>query len=201
MNILRRIKNCQIVRGIYFLCSQYFVLNRSSFGYLSKNARITPPFKIINPQNVFIYSDCSLGENLIISALNAKFILKRGCAVAEGLNVRTGNHARVIGKFVGDITEKEKPLGYDNDVVVEEDVWIGANVTLLSGVTIGRGSTIAAGAVVTKSIPPYCIAGGVPARIIKFYWTIDEIIEHEAKLYPSEERMSKEELELLFAKS
>ena len=82
-------------------------------------------------------------------------------------------------------------------MIVEEDVWIGANVTLLSGVTIGRGATIAAGAVVNKSIPPYCVAGGVPAKVIKFYWTIDEILEHEKVLYPEEERYSREDLEQL----
>lgn len=53
----------------------------------------------------------------------------------------TGNHARIIGLYVKDITEANKPKGYDKDVVVEEDVWIGCNVTLLSGVTIGRGTT------------------------------------------------------------
>lgn len=68
-------------------------------------------------------------------------------------------------------------------------------MTLLSGVTIGRGATIAAGAVVAKSMPPYCICGGVPAKPIKFYWSVDEILEHEAKLYPEEERFSREELE------
>ena len=45
-------------------------------------------------------------------------------------------------------------------------------------------STVAAGAVVTKSLPPYGICGGVPAKPIKFYWTIDQILEHEEKLYP-----------------
>lgn len=63
-------------------------------------------------------------------------------------------------------------------------VWIGCNVTLLVGVTIGRGSTVGAGAVVSKSMPSYCICGGVPAKFIKLYWTIDQILEHETKLYP-----------------
>lgn len=68
-------------------------------------------------------------------------------------------------------------------------------MTLLSGVTIGSGVTIAAGAVVAKSMPPYCICGGVPAKVIKFYWSVDEIIEHESKLYPENERYSRGELE------
>lgn len=51
--------------------------------------------------------------------------------------------------------------------VIEADVWIGHGVTVLEGVIIGRGSVIAAGAVVTRSIPPYSIAGGIPARVIR----------------------------------
>ena len=65
----------------------------------------------------------------------------------------------------------------------------------MSGVTIGRGCTVAAGAVVAKSMPPYAVVGGVPAKVIKFQWTIDEILEHERVLYPENERFTREELE------
>lgn len=54
------------------------------------------------------------------------------------------------------------------DVVIGNDVWIAANVTILSGVNIGDGAVIGAGAVVTRNIPPYAIAAGNPARVIKF---------------------------------
>lgn len=100
--------------------------------------------------------------------------------------------------FITEISETNKPSGYDRDVIVENDVWIGCNVTLLCGVHIGRGSTIAAGSVVNRNIPPYCIAGGVPARFIKFYWSIDEILSHEKKLYPIEDRFTREQLETIF---
>ncbi len=52
-------------------------------------------------------------------------------------------------------------------VIVEDDVLIGANVVVLEGVTIGKGSVVGAGAVVTKDIPPYSVATGIPARVIK----------------------------------
>lgn len=52
-------------------------------------------------------------------------------------------------------------------VVIEDDCWIAANSVILAGVTIGKGCVIAAGSVVTKDIPPYSIAAGVPARVIK----------------------------------
>ena len=49
----------------------------------------------------------------------------------------------------------------------ESDVWLGAGVRMLRNVTIGRGSVVGAGSVVTKSLPPYSVAVGVPARVIK----------------------------------
>lgn len=51
--------------------------------------------------------------------------------------------------------------------IIDEDVWIGANSSILSGVHIGKGCVIAAGSVVTKDIPPFSIAAGVPAKVIK----------------------------------
>ncbi len=133
-----------------------------------------------------------------MSTPNAKIIFKGNDAVAEHLTIHTGNHARKQGMFVTDFTEENKPKGYDHDVIIEKDVWIGANVTILAGVTIGRGATIAAGAVVNKDVPPYSVVGGVPAKVIKFYWTIDQIIEHEEKLYPDNERYRRNELQMIF---
>jgi len=53
------------------------------------------------------------------------------------------------------------------DVYIGNDVWIGQDVTVMSGLSIGDGSVVGTGAVVTKSIPPYSIAVGVPARPVK----------------------------------
>lgn len=93
----------------------------------------------------------------------------------------TGDHRiDVIGKYIMD--SKEKLPENDAPVVIEDDVWTGANVTILKGVTIGRGSVIAAGAVVTKSFPPYSVIGGVPAKVLKMRFSEKEIEEHEEKL-------------------
>lgn len=53
-------------------------------------------------------------------------------------------------------------------IVVEDDVWIGESAIIMSGVHIGRGAVIGAGAVVTKDIPPYAVAVGTPAKVIKY---------------------------------
>ena len=170
---------------------------KRSFGFIGEGVSLFPPVFISNPKNVFLYGDNGL-SNASILTTNARFIMKPHSGAAAGLRVSTGNHAMILGRFYRTITEDEKPKGLDKDVVVESDVWIGMNVTLLAGVTIGRGATLATGAVVTKDIPPYCVAGGVPAKFIKFKWTIDQIIEHEKRLYPEEERLSRDFLEQLF---
>ncbi|MBR5747463.1 MAG: acyltransferase [Prevotella sp.] len=160
-----------------------------------RNIKIIPPIFVANKSNVIIGDNVGIGPYAYITGTNAKLIIKGNCSIAEHFTVHTGNHARIKGKFVSDITEKAKPKGYDKDVIIEQDVWVGCNVTLLSGVHIGRGATIAAGAVVTKDVPPYCTVGGVPAKTLKRNFSIDEIIEHEQILYPEEERYSREELE------
>lgn len=199
MNISQKIKNNRFIRGAYFFYRNYFgCCKRSKFGYIADDVMLTPPIKIDNPKNVFLYGDNGL-NNADLLVTNARFIMKPHSGAAEGLRVTTGNHAMIVGRFYRTITETEKPKGIDKDVVVESDVWIGRNVTILSGVTIERGAIIAAGAIVNKDIPPYCIAGGVPAKPIKFKWTIEQILEHESILYPEEERYSREELERIFA--
>ena len=98
----------------------------------------------------------------------------------------TGDHRiDIMGKYIADVTVEDKFVDgvnvYDQPVVIEDDVWCGANVTILKGVTIGRGSVVAAGAVVTKSFPPYSIIGGIPAKLLKMRFTEEEIKEHERK--------------------
>ncbi len=198
MNLKISVKNNRFIRGMYFLYKSYFGLDRNKFAHIGKDVTINPPYGFGNCKKISIGNNVGIGGKCNISAINAKFIIKDNVAIAGGLSVHTGNHARILGKFVTDITEENKPKGYDLDVIIESDVWIASNVTILAGVTIGRGATIAAGAVVAKSIPPYCIVGGVPAKVIKFYWNIEQILEHETKLYSSDERYTREQLEEIF---
>ena len=191
-------KNNRFIRGLYHLYRSYFGYSKRSYGYYGKGVTITPPIHIDNPKNVFLHGDNGL-NGASISATNARFIMKKHSGAAEGLRVSTGNHAMILGRFYRTITENEKPSGYDLDIIVESDVWIGRNVTLLAGVTLGRGCTIAAGAVVNRSTPPYSLVGGVPAKFIKFKWTIDEILYHESQIYPEDERYTREQLETIFA--
>lgn len=66
-----------------------------------------------------------------------------------------------------DATIKSQGIRSAGDIVLEDDVWLGLGVKVLEGVRIGKGAVVGAGAVVTKDIPPYAIAVGVPARVIR----------------------------------
>lgn len=198
MNIIRKVKNDLLIRGFYMLYKQYFAIRESKFGYMANNVIITPPSIFIGEENCYIYDNVSIGANAHVSTPNAKIIIKEHVQIADHFTVHTGNHARLIGTYIDGVNEQNKPKGYDNDIIINNDVWIGSNVTLLSGVTIGRGATIAAGAVVNNDVPPYCLVGGIPAKIIKINWSLEEILKHEDKLYPEEQRLGKEFLEKLF---
>lgn len=87
-----------------------------------------------------------------------------------GDDVHIACHAAIIAsehdyEKLGTAAFSKDMLG--RGIIIENSVWIGANAVILDGVTIGTGSVIGAGAVVTRDIPAYSIAVGVPARVIK----------------------------------
>lgn len=64
-------------------------------------------------------------------------------------------------------------------VLIDNDVWIGSRAMVMGGVHIGNGAVVGAGAIVTKDVPPYAIVAGVPAKIIRYRFSPDEIIKLE----------------------
>ncbi len=86
----------------------------------------------------------------------------KDCMVASHSSLYANNHI---------FADPERPFreqGVSSEgIVIEDDCWLGTGVRVLDGVTIGKGSVIGAGSVVTKDIPPYSVAVGVPARVIK----------------------------------
>lgn len=79
--------------------------------------------------------------------------------------------SQLWGPVTPEVADMHMKMGHPSckgDIVIENDVWIGAKSTVMSGVKISNGAVVAAGSVVTKDVPPYAIVGGNPAKIIKF---------------------------------
>lgn len=143
--------------------------------------------------NLSAGDNTSIPKGSVFYCTEASLTIGNNIIYAPHPTIITGDHRiDVIGKYI--IDSHAKLPQNDAPVVIEDDVWAGANITILKGVTIGRGSVIAADAVVNKSCPPYSIIGGIPAKVLNFRFTIDEILEHEKKLYPEEKIFTKEEL-------
>lgn len=175
---------------IFFRLYQSYITKRIKASINQKKLSLVYPCKFIGGKNITIEENVFINSNAFISAIHAKVLIKRYTAIAPNLYISTGNHRMIPGRFFSTITEDEKGPGYDENVIIEEDVWVGANVTILKGVTIGRGSIIAAGSVVSKNVLPYSIVGGVPAKFIKFKWSLEDIKIHEEKLYLDKDRIN-----------
>lgn len=181
------------------------VLKVVEYPNVAKTATIGTRNIIVNPNNLYMYGNSSLKRDSVIMNGRAKFILKKWSGAAEELMVITGNHMSIVGLDVKNVTDEVKDIQdvhgeYDRDVIVDEDVWMGARVSLLSGVHIGRGAEIGTGAVVRGSIPPYAVVVGNPAKVVGFRFTPEEIIQHEKILYPESERLPLELLEKNYKK-
>jgi acetyltransferase-like isoleucine patch superfamily enzyme len=149
---------------------------RPCFGFFlhakKYTVEITIGDNVIFGENVFLKMTqggiLEIGDNVKIHK-NANFIINKGF-LSIGKNSFIGPSVQIInGQYI-----KEKPktlLGSmgstTSDIVIGQNVWIGANCILLKGVQIGNNSIVGAGSVVTKSIPPNVTCAGNPAVLIK----------------------------------
>ena len=113
---------------------------------------------IIGPVNIGHHVNLAQGITVIIGPVN----IGHHVNLAQGITVTALNH---------NFEDSEKRIDEQGvcttPVVIEDDVWIGANAVILPGVRVGTHSVVAAGAVVTKDVPPHSIVAGIPAKIIK----------------------------------
>jgi len=133
----------------------------------------------------------SIFKKKSISVGDYVFINHNACFTANvqiGHFVQFGSSVAIVGadhgiNVVGVPLEFTGRAGMDELVtIIEDDVWVGHGSTIMAGVKIGRGAIIAAGAVVTKDVAPYAIAGGVPAKLIRYRFTEEQQQIHNESL-------------------
>lgn len=109
-------------------------------------------FNDVKNAHLYIGSFCSIGDNVV-------FLL--------GIDYPTNFISTFPFRVKIEKKDEMEAISKGN-IVVDDDVWIGYGATILSGVHIGQGAIVGANALVTKDIPPYAIAGGTPAKLIKY---------------------------------
>lgn len=142
--------------------------------------------------------NCQIGLGTYIRE-NTQFkntVIGRFCSIAPDVKLVFGNHPTRGFVSTAPILYKDKEqaglsFGHESGFVeysltknghfceIGNDVWIGTGVMLLGGITVGDGAVIAAGSVVVKDVPPYAIVGGNPAKIIRYRFSDDEILQLE----------------------
>lgn len=157
---------------------------------------------IFDPDGLYSFATIEIGDDVFIgpganlTATDAGIVIGNKVMFGPNVTILGGNHnTGEIGRFMFDV--KEKRPEDDETVIVDDDVWVGAGATILKGVRLGRGCIVAAGAIVTKSVPPYSIAGGLPAKVLKARFDLDTVLQHEEALYAPEDRLGLEYLRSL----
>ncbi|MFC8620173.1 acyltransferase [Micromonospora purpureochromogenes] len=159
---------------------------------------------VFDPDGVYSFATIELGSNVDLGyrptliAARARIRIGNNVMFGPEVTIRGGNHRTdQVGLPMIAVQKQPGDERYDLGVTIEDDVWIGTRAVVLHGVTVGRGAVVGAGAVVTRSVPPYAIVAGNPARVIRLRWPVQTIRAHEVELYPPDQRLSAEELAAL----
>jgi acetyltransferase-like isoleucine patch superfamily enzyme len=197
MNLLRKLK-------IRLIKSIRWNLEHENDIQISSDSFIHPSSKLINARikgNIKIGEGCKIfdikisskssveigrftsiiGPNTDIYCAINKIKIGSFCSIARNVSFQEYNHKtdRLTSYFIcqnifGDKLEND--ITSKGDIEIGNDVWIGAQCVILSGAKIGNGAVIAANSVVIGEIPPFAIAAGTPAKILKYRFN-EEIIE------------------------
>lgn len=142
-------------------------------GFLNKNKLLDR--RILVGDHTYGIND----KTVLLFKKNDRVVIGKFCSIAVGVKIiASGEHNyKAVSSFPFYAHYLKKSIEKDTyskgEVNIGNDVWVGANAVILSGVKVGDGAVIAAGSVVTKNIPPYAIAAGVPAKVIKFRFNQD----------------------------
>ncbi len=152
----------------FFKLIAYYLINYV-VGYskvkIGKGTKLHPTVILRQAERIYIGEHCLINHNNVLQAGKTTGKIIIGNYVMTGPNVMmfAFNHGTDLNGLP--MIEQEYK---DGGIIIEDDVWIGAGSIILAGVRIGKGAVIASNAVVNKNVPENAIAGGVPAKILKY---------------------------------
>lgn len=155
---------------------------KSRFASVGRHFRFDPD-GFYTFQNISVGDFVHLGDRPTILSTVGKISIGNHVMFGPEVTIRGGNYRiDIVGCYMDEVLEDRKRPEDDPGVVIDDDVWVGTRAIILAGVRIGRGAVVGAGAVVTKDVPPYAVAVGCPAKVVKYRFTQEEITRHEVAL-------------------
>lgn len=173
----------------------YFIMNRI-YGNFGKGSKVIKPLYIAQKKHIFIGNCTTIYKNALIEPIvrwddgncekefDPHITIEDNVWIGEGVHITCADKI-VIGKgtsitaycVITDISHSYEDIRQSpgtqqiivNSTFIGEDCFIGSGTKIMPGVTIGKHCIVGANAVVSKSIPDYCVAAGIPAKIIKRY--------------------------------
>jgi acetyltransferase-like isoleucine patch superfamily enzyme len=139
---------------------RYLALNRLS-AECGEKVVVFPQVVVRHVGRLTLGTNVSLHEFCYIDAQGGVRI-GSDVAIAHGCSILSADHQ--VDYVDGPVKDAPSVLA---EVVIEDDVWLGAGCRILKGVRVGRGAVVGAGAVVTRDVPPMSIVAGVPARVVR----------------------------------
>ncbi|MBO3725711.1 sugar O-acetyltransferase [Actinomyces bowdenii] len=136
-----------------------WALLRSAIPDLGEGARLLPPVRVDYGDNITVGEGTFVNYGLVALDV-ARITIGAHCQIGPNVQLLTPVHPL-------EPSPRRAGLESADPIVLEDNVWLGGGVIVCPGVTIGEGSVVGAGSVVTKDIPPYSLAVGNPARVIR----------------------------------
>ena len=135
---------------------------KTSLVHHGTNCKIGGACSLSEPSHIHLGDNTYVNGGVLAASPNAYIRIGSNCMLSYGVHLRTDMHRHERT----DVPMCEQ--GHEeSDIVIGDDVWIGYGAQVMSGVLVGKGAIIGAGAIVTKDVPPYTVAVGVPARVVK----------------------------------
>ncbi len=182
----------KLIRKLKSILYRFFIypFHKIYFAQFGSRSKIIAPNSIEFPKNIFIGSNVLirkfawLAANPLTGNKNCKLIIGDGTYIGNYAHFYATSKIEIAKKVIiaDRVYISDNSHGYKNinlpvidqpitqlqEVLIDEGAWLGENVCIV-GASVGKNSVIGANSVVTKNIPDYCIAVGMPAKVIKRY--------------------------------
>lgn len=166
LQIIITVFSFTFIKHLFSLYAYYIInyVRGKKIANIGKNTKVHPTVILRQAERIFIGENCLINHNNVLQGGKKKGKIIIGSHVHTGANVMMFAFNHGFDRL--DVPTINQNY-YDGDIIIEDDVWIGAGTVILPGVKVGKGAIIASNSVVNKDVEAFTIVGGVPTQFLK----------------------------------